>query len=259
MNRITMSTTTLPDAAPLEFIEAAAAAGYDGCGFRLHKSPAYPTWQNWLDNEPLKREVKRALAYSGQEMIEMLSYYIAPDMDFDEMAPSLEYGARLGATYALVIGREPDWNRQVDNFGKFCDLAGSFGLIAAIEVPIGTISPTAKGLQIIAEAGRSNAALCIDPGVFHRVGDTPAVLHGAHPRLTPYTQINDTLPDVGRVRPGDGNAQVGELLDALTANITLSLEWPAPKGLNYTALGWAKFALEGTRRFLSDYYGRSSA
>jgi hypothetical protein len=35
-----MSTTTLPDAKPLEFIEAAATAGYDGCGFRLHKSPA---------------------------------------------------------------------------------------------------------------------------------------------------------------------------------------------------------------------------
>src|SRR5437879_1389652 len=119
VNRITMSTTTLPDAKPLEFIEAAATAGYDGCGFRLHKSPAYPNWQNWLDDEPLKREVKRALGDSGQEMIEILSYYIAPDMDFDEMAPSLEYGARLGATYALVIGREPDWHRQVDNFGKF--------------------------------------------------------------------------------------------------------------------------------------------
>ena len=68
--------------------------------------------------------------------------------------------------------------------------------------------------------------------------------------------MNDTLPDVGRVRPGDGNAQVGDLLDALTANITLSLEWPAPKGSNYTSLGWARFALEGTRRFLDDYYGR---
>ena len=58
------------------------------------------------------------------------------------------------------------------------------------------------------------------------------------------------------MRPGDGNAQVGDLLDALTANITLSLEWPAPKGSNYTSLGWARFALEGTRRFLDDYYGR---
>ena len=141
-----MSTTTLPDAKPLEFIEAAASAGYDGCGFRLHKSPAYPNWQNWLDDEPLKREVKRALASSGQEMIEILSYYIAPDMDFDEMAPSLEYGARLGATYALVIGREPDWNRQVDNFGKFCDLAGSFGLIAAIEVPNWYDQPDRQGV-----------------------------------------------------------------------------------------------------------------
>jgi hypothetical protein len=27
------------------------------------------------------------------------------------------------------------------------------------------------------------------------------------------------------------------------------------QGLNYTSIGWTKFALEGTRRFLRDYYG----
>ena len=39
-------------------------------------------------------------------------------MDLDEYRPSLEYAAELGATYALVIGRDPDWSRQRDIFGR---------------------------------------------------------------------------------------------------------------------------------------------
>jgi len=38
---------------------------------------------------------------------------------------------------------------------------------------------------------------------------------------------------------------------------TLSLEWPAPKGSHSTPVALAKFALDGTRRFLDDYYGWS--
>ncbi len=254
MNMITCSTTTLPNASPLEFIEASAGAGFDGFGYRLHKSPAYPNWVNWLENEPLKREVKRALMGSGQKMVEMLSYYISPDMDFDEMAPSLEYGAGLGATYALVIGRDEDWNRQRDNFGKFCDLAASFDLIAAIEAPVGTISPIANGFKIIEESGRSHAALCIDPTAFHRAGDTPDMLKGKNRKLMPYVQLNDGKPDSGRLRPGDGTSNVAELLDVLVADIPLSLEWPQPRDSNYTALGWAKHAMAGTQQFLRDYY-----
>ena len=254
MNKITLSTTTLPDARPLEFVEAATLAGYDGCGFRLHKSPSYPTWQNWLDNEPLKREVKRAVAGSGIEMIEMLSYYVSPEIDLDEMAPSLEYGATLGATYALVIGREPDAARQLDNFCRLCELIASFGLLAAVEVPVGTITPMDNVFKLLQDARQPNAVLCIDPTAFHRAGDTPEVLKGRNPLLMPYTQLNDATREAGRIRPGEGDSDVAGLLDGLTAGITLSLEWPQPKGSNYTPLGWAKFAMEGARRFLADYY-----
>ena len=55
------------------------------------------------------------------------------------------------------------------------------------------------------------------------------------------------------MRPGDGEAGVDALLDALPANIPVSLEWPAPKDSNYTAAEWATFAMDGTRRFLSEY------
>ena len=144
MNRITLAPTTLPNTPPLEYIKAATTAGFDGLGLRLHKSPAYPNWVNWLGDTALRRDVKQALSDSGQEMVESLSYYLLPEMNWDEYRPSLEYAAELGATYALVIGRD--------------------------------------------------------------------------------------------------------------ANVPVSLEWPAPRDSAYIAEDWAREAIEGTRRFLSEYY-----
>lgn len=255
MNRITLAPTTLPSTPPLEFINAAVSAGYDGLGFRLHKSPAYPNWVDWLGDEPLKREVKRALAASGQEMVESLSYYIAPDMDLEEMKPSLAYAKELGATYALVIGRDEDWSRQRDNFGRFCDVAASLDLIAAIEAPVGTLSPVANAFRVIQESGRTNGVVCIDPTAFLRAGDTPDMLADYDSKLMPYTQLNDGLRERSpRMRPGDGEANLNAFMDALPRDIPLSLEWPAPADSTLTDQEWARFAIEGTRRFLNDYY-----
>jgi sugar phosphate isomerase/epimerase len=188
-------------------------------------------------------------------MVESLSYYLLPEMDLDEMKPSLEYAADLGATYALVIGRDDDWSRQRDNFGRFCDVAASYGLTAAIEAPVGTLSPISVAFRVIDEAARQNAVVCIDPTAFLRAGDEPRVLDGRNPALLPYTQINDGRREGGgRMRPGDGDARVGDLLDALPAQVPLSLEWPAAKDTNYVAADWAKQAIEGTRRFLTEYY-----
>jgi sugar phosphate isomerase/epimerase len=254
-NRITLAPTTLPSTPPLEYVRAAARAGYQGLGFRLHKSPAYPDWVDWLGDATLRRDVKTALTDAGQEMIESLSYYLLPDLDLDEMKPSLEYAADLGATYALVIGRDDDWSRQRDHFGMFCDVAAGYGLTAAIEAPVGTLSPISAAFRVIEESARANAVVCIDPTALMRAGDTPDMLVGRDARLLPYTQINDgKRDDRARIRPGDGDAGVDRLLDALPANVPLSLEWPAPKDATHTAEEWARLALEGTRQFLTDYY-----
>jgi sugar phosphate isomerase/epimerase len=170
------------------------------------------------------------------------------------MEPWLAYAAELGATYALVIGRDEDWSRQRDNFGRVCDLAAKYSLIAAIEAPVGTLSPIANAFGVIQETGKTNAVVCIDPTAFMRAGDTPESLHGRAASLLPYTQLNDGKREGGpRLRPGEGDANVAGLLDALPSGLPLSLEWPAPRDTRYTADEWANLAMAGTRQFLSDY------
>ena len=39
MHKIALAPTTLPNSPPLEYIDAAARAGYDGIGIRLFRSP----------------------------------------------------------------------------------------------------------------------------------------------------------------------------------------------------------------------------
>ena len=59
-NEIALAPTSLPRTPPLEFIAAAAAAGYDSVGLRLHRSPAYPEWFPIVGDAPLMRDVKSA-------------------------------------------------------------------------------------------------------------------------------------------------------------------------------------------------------
>ena len=76
-NLLALSPTTLPDTPPLEYVEAAAAAGYDAVGLRLNRSPLFP-FHPIAGNASLVRELKQALARFGLGVLDMLSFYLAP-------------------------------------------------------------------------------------------------------------------------------------------------------------------------------------
>jgi sugar phosphate isomerase/epimerase len=191
MNKLVMAPTCLPMTPPLEYVAAAADGGFQAIGLRLHKSPVVPDWRSWLDDAALKRDVKRQIADRGLEVVDILSFYLEPEMNLDGMLPAFEYGAELGARFVLVIGDDPVWDRMVHNFGRLCDAAAGYGLTAAIECPVRRLWPLPVALQLIAEANRPNAGACIDPVNFLRAGDTASELSDAKPALFPYVQIND--------------------------------------------------------------------
>jgi len=117
-NLLALSPPTLPDTEPIEYVEAAAAAGYDAVGVRLARSPLFP-FHPVVGDAALIRELKRALASSGLTVLDILSFYLQPTTDLDAFAASLELGAELGARYALVAGDDPEWARLRDNLGRF--------------------------------------------------------------------------------------------------------------------------------------------
>ncbi len=246
LNKLTIMAASLPDTPPLEFIEAAADVGYEGIGLRLHPSPSFPRWQDWLSDASLKREVKRALTYSGLEMNEILSYYMTPAVDLASMAPSLEYGAQLGATYVWITSRDDDWNRQCDSIGKFCDMAAGFDLTVMLGTPVNTLTPIHTAFRVVDEVRRSNCTVCVGVGLYLRGGNLED-LKGRNRRLLPLIHFNNGTPA----------DEVAALLDELPMNVVVSVESPNRTGRHYTAKEWCQHTLGVTRQFLAEYRSRT--
>ena len=83
MNRLHVAATSLADATPLDFIGATAEAGFDGIGIRLHRSPVYPNWHPIVGDAPLMAAVKAELASSGLEFLDIFTFYVQPDIDWE--------------------------------------------------------------------------------------------------------------------------------------------------------------------------------
>jgi sugar phosphate isomerase/epimerase len=267
MNKLILAPTTLPDAAPLDYIQAAAAAKFDGVGLRLNQSPGLP-FHPVVGDAPLIRAMRQALDDTGLEVLDILSFYIQPDMDLEEYSAALELGASLGARYAVTIGDDSDWNRMRDNFGHFCNEAARFGLTAAIECAVMRPLHSLKlATRMIAECGHANAVICLDPLNHVRAGGTAADLKALDPKLFPYTQFTDGVMDPGepyldklgtsavgpnqRRLPGEGNVPLRELLAALPPGLPLSVEAPLEKNVGKSPRDWAKLVAETSRRFLA--------
>jgi sugar phosphate isomerase/epimerase len=263
---IALSPNSLVGVPALEYIDALVKAGYDGIGLRMYASPGVnyeQVTQPIAGNPGLMQDIKRALDDSGLTRYDILSYYIRPNFDLERMLPSLEFGAELGFRYALAIADDPDWSRQGDNFTRLCDAAKGLGMTISLEAPVGqnTVNTLPLALKLIAESGRDNAVVCLDPFHFWRVGHTADLLEAADPRLFPYTQIDDGVdtdgpPPRGRREIGQGMVPLFDILDALPAGLPLSIEWGRPHGSNYTPAEWAAIALQATRRFVEAYRAR---
>ena len=256
VNPIVLAPTTLMRTPPMEYIEVAQKAGYDGIGIRLYPSPRMQFFPI-VGDKTLETEVKKALADSDLQVYDILTCYMQPETDLDAMKRAHEYGAELGARYALVIGADTEWDRMVQNFGQLCDNAAQFGLICALEAPVNrqALTSTELNLKLIKDSGRQNTAICIDPVQFHRGGDKVEMLKDVDPKLLPYTQICDgesMTPMQPYCMPGDGVVPMVELLDVLPEGLPLSLEYHH-RDDRYTTLAWATHVLDGTRRFMRQY------
>jgi sugar phosphate isomerase/epimerase len=266
LNTIIIAPTTLQDIAPIEYIEATAAAGYDGIGLRVHRSPGLPFYPVAGDAR-LIAEMKSRIADAGLKVFDLYSFYLEPDTDVERFAPAMEVGAGFGAKYATVMGDDADWSRQRDNFVKTCDIAAQFGLTCSLEFavsrPVATLPQT---VRLITEAER-DAVICLDPLHLARSGASPADVKALDPKYFPYAQMSDGVLDPGepdparfgklglgtRAMPGAGMLPLRDLLAALPRDIPLSVELPhalAPQGTS--ARDWARMTLESTRKFLAE-------
>jgi sugar phosphate isomerase/epimerase len=253
VNKIVLAPTTLPSVGPLEYIAAAADAGYDGVGLRLNPaSPSMP-FTPIVGNAALMRDVKHAIAHAGLSVHDVFSCYLRPETDFDGLGPVLDYAAELGARYAVVICDEPEWARAVDNLGRLADLAAKFSLTAVVEGPIygRLINTLPLVLKIVHDAVRDNIVVCIDTYQLFRSSAGAESLQGVASKQLPYLQLTDGLADpVGFVIPGQGSVPLRKILAALPGDVVIGLECPPPPDSAVAPTEWARAVLDGARGVL---------
>jgi sugar phosphate isomerase/epimerase len=273
VNELLLAPTSLPDALPLDYVEAGIAAGFSKIGLRVHRSPGLP-FHPILGDRAVTVAIKQALANSGVRVFDIYSFYLEPETDIGRFEQAFAFGAELGARYAMVMGADPEWSRLSENFERVCELAGRFGLVCTVESAVTRpVANLQHALELVTSSRCANVAICIDPLNFARAGDTAAALRRVDPGLLPYAQITDGIigPDepnpalLGRMGPnrrsplGQGNIPLGDILDALPRGVPLSVELPPPDGARPDATQWAVHVRDEAQEYLRRHYaGRQS-
>jgi len=153
--RFSLAHLTVIRLAPPRVIEVAARTGYETVGLRLtggaETTPAYPL----VDDKPLMRATKAAMAATGVGVLDIEFVRITPEIDVSSLEPFAAAGAELNARYMITSAYDPDLSRFTDRLAAISDLASQYGLRAVLEFFPWTVVPDlGAALRVVEAADR---------------------------------------------------------------------------------------------------------
>ena len=233
---------TALELSPPALVTAAARAGFASVGLRFvpatPNGPAFPT----RVGTEAHRALKQILATEGVRVGDIEFIQLTPEIDVQAFAGVFEAAADLSAVSVTVSGDDHDHARLTAHFAELCDLALAFGLRVDLEfMRWRAIGALLQALAIVRQAGKSNGAILVDALHLTRSGGKAADLISISDEWLRATQICDAVAVApateaaiiaeareGRLPPGEGSLPLGDLLEALPADISLSVEMPMP-------------------------------
>ena len=231
---------TALDLAPEALVREAGRAGFTSVGLRLH--PVMPGGQAY----PLAAggqklgELKAVMAGEGVGVADIEFVSLTPQLLVADCEALLAAGAELGAASLTVSGDDEDGVRLAHNFAALCELANVYGLRVDLEFmrwrPVATLQ---QALAVLTAAGQGNSAVLVDALHLFRSGGDVAAIAQVHPHYLRAVQLCDAPLQApaealiiqeareGRLLPGQGQLPLVALLDALPADVQLSVETPS--------------------------------
>lgn len=234
-----ISVLSLP---PVEMVALAAELGcrYIGLGLEpmVGNPHGYAPWSLRQDRQ-LRRDTRQALADHGVEISLGEGFLVRPGADIRASAgPDLEAMRELEVRRINVVSIEPDFGRNVEQFGALLELARPLGMEATLEFgPLFGIRNLASALEALQAVGSADFRLLVDVLHLVRSGAGAADLAALEPGRVGYVQICD-VPLVSsferymeearneRLAPGQGELPLLELLQALPREVVVGLEIP---------------------------------
>ena len=237
--RFSLAFLTAFEVEPPEAVRIAAECGYDLVGLRLLPAAKDGPYRIMTD-DGLLAETLAAMKETGVTVADIEIIRIGESFDLAATEPFLVRGQQLGAKHILVAGDDPDEARFTVNYGRFCDLAASYGLTCDLEfMPWTQVPNLTHAMRVIRAAGRSNAGLLVDALHFDRSHSSLAQLADVPPALLHYVQMNDGLADYDpshdgliriareeRLYPGEGAIDLKGILGVIAPDSVISLEIP---------------------------------
>ncbi|HJV86587.1 MAG TPA: TIM barrel protein [Noviherbaspirillum sp.] len=228
---LSLASGVVPEATPLQTVEAAAAAGFEAVGLWIEPS----TW-----TAQTTREVRQAVRERGLSVLDAEVIWLRPGPANPDHLRVLDIAAELGAANVLVVSSDPDRDATVEKFAQLCEYARRSSLRVALEFGAFTDVPTLGAAAAILErAAQPNQALLVDALHLQRSGGLPSHLREVPASWFSYAQFCDVplsgpaASDRGAIReeavdrrvcPGEGELPLRDLLQALPAALPLSIE-----------------------------------
>lgn len=263
MTTLSLAHLSMIEASPLELIDAAVAAGFQGVGLRIN-SANLPANVDLVKDRQALAEVKRRLADTGIVVADIEAFPIAEATDPKNFEPALDAAAELGAKNLLCVGGDNDYCRMLDRFVRFCELAHARDITVGLEfIPYQVIKTLGMAREMLARAAQPNAKLLLDVLHLSRSCGRPEDLEGLASNDFAFVQLCDArarrpayegLPNEARTDrfyPGDGELWLDRLMAYLPRDKHLSIEAPVAANAHLPFTERGKLLGQSTRRFLA--------
>lgn len=239
-HELTLGFLTLgAQAAPLDVIDAAAAAGFGAAGLRISgRNPGDP-WPSVSGDPSAFERIRDHAGVAGVRISNVSGYFISQQTQLEHLLENVEAARRCGAALILQGCFDPDLARVSALMRDCARAAADAGVRIALEfMPMSTMKTIVQAQQVIAESGAANVGLLIDALHLARSGATSRDVRALDPAVVYLTQLCDAAaeraPELslfdeamsGRMHLGDGGLDLAGLVDALPARAEIELETP---------------------------------
>ncbi|OLL32547.1 xylose isomerase [Burkholderia sp. SRS-W-2-2016] len=233
---------TALDVEPVQWVRAAARAGFAAVGLRLYPATEGGIAYLSAPGSEAHRALRDTLAGEGLVVHDVEFVPVVPELDPASLSGLFEAAASLGARCVSVSGDDPDSARLAVKLAELAERAQPFGLRIDLEfMRWRHVGSLAQARAVIARAAHSNLALLVDALHLSRSGGTPddiaalppaaigAVQLCDAPALQPETD-DDAIREarMNRMAPGAGALPLDALLRAVSPEVALSVEMPMP-------------------------------
>lgn len=228
---IGMASGIMPEATPVQLIDAAAQAGFDYGGMWIEPD-------QWTDQTT--RAVLMRLRDTGLRLLDVEVVWIKPGPPNPDHLRIVDIATELGALNVLCVSSDPDHGATRDKLGLLVERGSANKIRINLEFGLFTAVKTIQQARaLLHEIDNSAAGLLVDSLHWQRSGGTLADIKAIPQQWLSYMQLCDApLPGAdptdaeailreaidGRMPMGTGGLPLDAILDCLPEALPIAIE-----------------------------------